>query len=514
VPHAQPAPPRVPMAHVLELPPFVDELPLPETAQPVGHNRYRLAMQEVHTKVHRDLPPTRMWTYGAPGSDSALAPVIEARTGKPIEVEWINSLPHEHFLPIDYTLHGCGRDLPQVRAVVHVHGARVHTRDDGYPTDWFSVGKSRVCHYPNQQEAMGLWYHDHAMGINRLNMYAGLFGMYLLRDAVEDALPLPRGRYELPLTLTDRDFTQNGDLYYPVSQIPGKPWVPMFQADGLLVNGKLRPYVEVEPRRYRLRVLNAANSRFYLLSFTDNHPYHVIGREQGLLAEPVRVTRIALAPGERADILVDFSTMRGQKVHLSSGGLTMLEFRVGSAAVHDDSALPERLRELASPEPAKAIRTRTMLLNAYQDDLERDTMLLIDRKHWNDPCTEFVKLGTTEIWEFVNLTDDTHPMHLHLVRFRILDRRGIDVFQNIMYGKTVYTSERQAPVAQEAGWKDVVQCPGGTVTRILVTFDGFAGKYLYHCHILEHEANDMMRPYEVIAYASEQALATPGVCCL
>ena len=163
-------------------------------------------------------------------------------------MEWVNSLPQKHFLPVDYSLHGCGRDLPEVRAVAHLHGARVPTKDDGYPEDWFAPGQSRTCHYPLEQESATLWYHDHAMGLNRLNIYAGLVGMMLLRDEREDSLGLPNGRYEIPLMLYDRNFSVDGQLYYPTSGIPGHPWVPEFDGDAILINGKIRPYVEVEPR--------------------------------------------------------------------------------------------------------------------------------------------------------------------------------------------------------------------------------------------------------------------------
>ena len=178
----------------------------------------------------------------------ALTPVIEARSGELLELEWVNELPTKHFLPIDYTLHGCGHDVPDVRTVAHLHGASVPTKDDGYPTDWYTPGHARKHSYPMKQEAAALWFHDHAMGINRLNTYAGMFGMVLLRDEAEDALQLPSGAYELPLILYDRLLTTEGQLLYPVSPDAEKPWVTEFYGDALVVNGKIRPFVEVEPR--------------------------------------------------------------------------------------------------------------------------------------------------------------------------------------------------------------------------------------------------------------------------
>jgi spore coat protein A len=494
--------------HVLELTPFVDELPLPQRIAAPAHGPLRVTMREIHAKVHRDIPPTRMWSYGS----TALSPLIEARSHRPLEVEWVNQLPRRHFLPIDYTLHGCGHDIPEVRACVHLHGGRTPSPHDGLPDDWFVPGQSRICRYPLQQDAATLWYHDHAMGINRLNIYAGLAGMLLVRDAEEERLRLPAGKYEIPLTLYDRDFTVDGQLAYPVSGIAGKPWVPEFTADAILVNGKIRPFVQVEPRLYRLRVLNASNSRFFLLSVAtpevdgtpaarnsrERHPIDQIGTDQGLLGSPVRLTQLSLAPGERADLLIDFSQFAGKRLHLCNTALDIVEFRVADAQPTPARALPATLRHLPAPAPANATVTRTITLNEYQDRVGRSMVMLLNRKHWHEPVTETPKLNATEIWEFVNLTEDTHPMHLHMVRFRILDRRTFDTAAYLANKSIHFLAPPTPPEEHEAGWKDVVQCPADQITRILVTFDGYPGRYLYHCHILEHESNDMMRPFEVL----------------
>ena len=232
-------------------------------------------MRETVVSLHRDLPPAKTWSYasgdGRYGAVSShpLSPVIELRTGHSTEIEWIDLLPKEHLFAIDHSLPGCGRNIPEVRTVVHVHGARVPTKDDGYPEDWYVSSQSRVCRYPMQQDATALWYHDHAMGMNRLNVYAGLAGMVLVRDPTEDALALPRGTHEVPLILYDRMLTKSGQLLYPTSGVPDHPWVSEFPGDALCVNGKVRPFFEVEPALYRFRMLNAANSRFYALSLTD-----------------------------------------------------------------------------------------------------------------------------------------------------------------------------------------------------------------------------------------------------
>ncbi len=500
-----PTPPHVgpPMLHTLELTPFVDALPMPPVARPVlrkGRRMLTLTMQEVYAKVHRDVPATRMWSYAVEGRGAdALSPLIEARSGEALDICWVNNLPAKHFLPIDHSLHGAGRDVPEVRAIAHVHGAKVMSKDDGYPEDCFEPGQSRTSHYPLEQEATALWYHDHAMGINRINTYAGLFGMLLLRDKVEDSLGLPAGKYEVPLILYDRDFTAKGELFYDVSGDPESPWIPEFSAQGILVNGKIRPFFEVEPRLYRLRLLNTANSRFFNLSLSNGQALVQIGSDQGLLGAPVEMKRIILGCAERADVLIDFAQVAGQTLHLRTGALEMLEFRVGRQTPGARGSIPRALRPVRRIAETAAVKTRTITLHEYKDEAARSMVMLLNRKRWHEPTTEFPKLGTTEIWEFVNLTEDTHPMHLHMVRFQILDRRAFATTEYLVEKRLRYTAAAVPAEAHELGWKDVVQCPPGMITRIIVPFDGYMGRYLYHCHILEHEANDMMRPFAVVA---------------
>ena len=505
-----PNPPRVgpPMLHTLQLAPFVDPLPLPEVLRPTLQNGRRsvtLTMQQIYAKVHRDVPPTRMWSYGP----TALAPLIEARSGEPLHIQWVNHLPTQHFLPIDHSLHGCGAGVPDVRTVTHLHGAKTASKDDGYPEDWFKPGHSRTCFYPFNQEATALWFHDHAMGINRINTYAGLFGMLLLRDHTEDSLHLPGGKYEVPLILYDRDFAADGQLFYDVSGDPKSPWIPEFPADGVLINGKIRPFFEVEPRLYRFRLLNTANSRFFILSLLDRggvaQPFTQIGTDQGLLAASVELKRLVLGCAERADILIDFTHLAGQTLHLRTGAFDILELRVakqGATSAPSSSVpiqIPKTLRPIERIPESEATKTRTITLHEYTDEAARPMVMLINRKHWHEPVTETPRLNSTEIWEFVNLTEDTHPMHLHLVRFQILDRRAFNKTDYLINKKLRFTAPAATPDPNELGWKDTVQCPPGTITRIIVRFEGYPGKYLYHCHILEHEANDMMRPFEVVA---------------
>jgi spore coat protein A len=338
------------------------------------------------------------------------------------------------------------------------------------------------------------------MGLNRLSTYAGLVGLYFIRDKAEDSLPLPAGKYEVPLVLYDRNFTADGQLFYATSGDPEHPWIPEFSADGILINGKIRPFFEVEPRLYRFRVLNAANSRFFALSLSDQRPLVQIGSDQGLLSTPTDVKLVVLAPAERADLLIDFTHSAGQTLHLRTGALDILEFRVAKQSTSPaSSSIPVALRTIERTPESSATFTRTITLNEYQDKITNPMVMLLNRKRWHDSVTETPRLNSTEIWEFVNQTEDTHPMHLHLVRFQLLDRRTFDTFDYLMNKHLRFTAPAEPPAPNELGWKDTIQCPPGMITRIIVHFEGYAGKYLYHCHILEHEANDMMRPFEVIA---------------
>jgi spore coat protein A len=479
--------------NALQLEPFVDPLAVLERL-PLQDGRCRITMREIHVKMHRDLLPTRLWSYGP----DAIGPLLEARAHEELVVEWRNQLPPKHFLPVDYSLHGSGRELPDSRTVVHLHGGRTPAVDDGYPEHWYPPGQSHVCHYPNRQDAAMLWYHDHAMGTSRLNLYAGLMGVYLLRDAHEEQLNLPSGNFEVPLVLYDRIFDHQGQLFYPVSPDPAHPWMDEVVGDAMVVNGRVQPFFEVEPRRYRLRVLNAANARFFRLGLSNGASFHQIGADQGLLPAPVQLATLLLAPGERADLIVDFAPMRGERIQLTNGAFQMMQFRVASATAPDSSRVPHILLPGPSLLLNAAARTREMTLNEFKDRAGNPVVMLLNRTPWHMPVTETAKLGSTEIWSFVNLTDDTHPIHLHHVRFQVMDRRSFDRDVYLLQNANLrFAGAAIAPNPNEAGWKDVVQCPPNMVTRIHISFDGYPGRYLWHCHVQEHEANDMMRPYVI-----------------
>jgi spore coat protein A, manganese oxidase len=519
---------------------YVDPLPIPSVIRPSQDgNPVQIRMREFLHKAHHDLPPTRMWGYNNmwPG------PTFEVRKGQPLEVEWINQLPTKHFLPIDNTIHGSEEGVPEVRTVTHVHGALVLPDSDGYPDAWVtsdgrtgSVRPANPCHYPNDQEARMLWYHDHAMGSTRLNIHAGLAGMYLIRDEEEDALNLPRGKFEVPLIIQDRSFNQDGSLFYPAVQNGTKPvWMQEFFGDSICVNGKATPYLEVEPRKYRFRIVNGSNARFYHLTLVqaDAHgkptgkpveapPFHQIGSDGGLMPRPVQLHYLIVSPGERFDLIIDFSEHKGSNFALvndapapyTRGGevvpAEVMLFKVTKPlSGKDTSSLPDTLVPFDPLNPAHAARERTLSLTEMDRPSDGYTMIgLLGGKRWDDPVTEDPKAGSMEIWSFANTTGDVHPIHIHLVRFQVLNRQPFNVQTYLQTGKLVFTGIPMPPETNERpAWKDTIKTYPGYITRVIQKFDLPAGtstspgqefRYVWHCHILEHEDNEMMRPYNIV----------------
>jgi spore coat protein A len=309
---------------------FVQPLPIPPHLKGVRKNsrlEYKVRMMQFQQKLHPQLPPAMLWGYEGkyPG------PVIEGVVNEPMSIEWMNQLPEQHLYEIDTKIHGAMPPAPAVRTVTHLHGANTASEDDGLPEKWFRPGHSAVYHYPNKQRATTLWYHDHALGITRLNNYAGLSGLYFLRGEEEKKLGLPEGLYEIPMVLQDRLLNDAGHLIYQASSMvsprlaPGV-WGPEFFGNVPVINGAIFPYLEVEPRRYRWRVVNASNSRFFSLFFSDPAiPFSnvamgfvQIGTDGGLLPQPAEATSVMLAPGERADLIVDFAGHDGKKFIVSN----------------------------------------------------------------------------------------------------------------------------------------------------------------------------------------------------
>jgi spore coat protein A, manganese oxidase len=507
----------------LILEPFVDELPRPAVAQPVsgqpgGAAHYEIAMTEQFQQLHRDLPPTRVWGYAG----SYPGPTIEAWRDETVTVIWKNDLRvyetgelrTTHALNVDECLHGPDMTGQMPVAIVHLHGGKVAPESDGYPEWAFPPGEeSPIYTYPNDQPAATIWYHDHALGITRLNVMMGMAGFYILRDDEEAALNLPSGEYEIPLAIQDRKFRANGSIKYHDN------WQQHFFGDVMLVNGKVWPYLEVDRGKYRFRVVNGCNSRALTLALSTGATFWQIGTDLGLLEEPVPLSEVTILPGERADLVLDFFIYpAGEEIILTNSAPApfpgfpgvgvipeVMKFIVGSDVGHTDP-LPEFLVEVPRIEESEAVKERVldlMLMPNYCEDHQHG-LWTIDGLMWHD-ITEFPVLGTTEIWSWKNDSGISHPMHLHLVMQQVLDRQAIDPQTGEPTGPKI------PPPPNEMGWKDTVDAPPGYFTRVIMRFEGFTGRYPYHCHILEHEDHEMMRQFEVVAPSTPGDLNNDGV---
>jgi spore coat protein A len=281
--------------------------------------------------------------------------------------------------------------------------------------------------------------------------------------------------------------------------------VSEYYGSAILVNGAIFPYLQVEPRKYRFRLLNASNGSFYRLSLAAAPSitapaveFIQIGSEQGLLEAPAPLASLIAGPGERVDLIVDFSLQRGKTLFMRTDAAVFMQFRVAQQGSADSPPLPATLRPPSRLAESAAVKTRELTIADYQDRLGRSSVMLLNGAHWDMPVTETPLLDSTEIWSFINLTDDSHPIHLHMVRFQLLDRRPFDLAVYQLTGKVVFTGPAADLPPGELGWKDTVRVDPLTVTRIIVKFEGFAGRYVWHCHMLEHEDNEMMRPYVVM----------------
>jgi spore coat protein A len=493
------------------LTPFVDALPLPAVAQPTtgtvgGAAHYDLAVTRFTQQLHRDLPPTTLYGYGGlyPG------PTIEAHQGQAVTVTWMNELRDgtnqlltTHDLTVDECLHGPDMTGSVPIVVTHLHGGHVPANSDGYPESAFSPGaQSTLYTYPNTQRAATLWYHDHALGLTRLNVYMGMAGFYLLRDANEDALNLPRGEFEIPLVIQDRSFMQDGRLMYH------DEWHEHFFGDFILVNGKVWPFLNVAQGKYRFRILNGSNSRAYTLSLSNGRVFTQIGSDGGLLTFPANTSVLTLLPGERADVIVDFAGLSpGTEVLMTNSAPAPFPGTAGVGVVPnvmkfivtaqpgDTDAVPSPLSTITPILASTALRERTFRLRTLplpHCGMEVHDTWLINDLLWDD-IVESPRIGTTEVWSWVNRSNVSHPMHMHLVQFQVLNRQAFTVVDNV----EVPTGPLILPPLGEQGWKDTVDATPGQITRVIARFETHAGLFSYHCHILEHEDNEMMRQFRL-----------------
>jgi len=512
--------------------PFIDALPIPAAATPVsgssgGVATYDIAMREIQQTLHSELAATTLWAYGdGPSGAVYPGPTIEATSGQAVTVNWINDLRDsaapgdpkplrtDHLLPVDLCPHGA-EDL--AKTVVHLHGGHTPADSDGHPGDSFLPGAQDTYVYPNDQLPSTLWYHDHALGQTRLGVYLGLAGFYLIRDAAELGLGLPSGEFEIPLVIQDRSFHPDGSLEYPATV------TETFFGETNLVNGRVWPFHGVKQGKYRLRLLNGANSRHYTLEFCPGSSaspcpapasFQLIGGDGGLLPAPVPLTEITLGPAERADVIVDFAPYApGTEVYLVNSAPAPFPGTPGTGVVADvmmfavqsqsgfTGAVPPTLRTMEDLDENAAVATRHLELMKGPGDMcssFRWEIVSVENgaavgSMWTD-VVEYPELDTLEVWEFYNRSSMTHPMHLHLDFFQVLDRQGFTVVDD----EIVLQGSPMPPGPEESGWKDTVLVNPLEVVRVVTRFEDYTGLYPYHCHILEHEDHEMMRQFQTI----------------
>lgn len=509
---------------------------------------------------------------------STPGPTFLARTNQPINVIWNNKIKNKHILPIDPTLHWAnpnniskpnkpwpnyppGFDLAQfpVPVVTHLHGGETIPKFDGYPNSWFTfngiTGSSYETNkylYLNKQQSSNLFYHDHALGITRLNVYAGLVGAYIIKDSnnyldSKEDTPLPNGKFDIPLIIQDKSFNEDGSLNFSSDSLNPNLhpyWRGFIFGNTNLVNGKVWPNLDVHQTAYRFRIVNASNFRFYKFKLSNNKSFIQIGSDSGYLSKPVYIDEITLAPAERADIIIDFSKCSiGEKIILlninddrqtdpDTTGQVM-RFNVKYSFSNKNLSLPNKLNIIPKlrENVSKKIVTLVPSINEFGFD-----SLLLDGQRWYSQVSEKPIVGSTQVWEIINMTNGAHPIHIHLINFQVLSRQKIDIKS---YSKDWHTINGNPPLnhptkvidpntylignpifahENEKGWKDTVVCYPDQVTRIMVPMFpsnidpslAFPGKnlfpfdpsqspgYVWHCHMLEHEDNEMMRPMHIL----------------
>jgi FtsP/CotA-like multicopper oxidase with cupredoxin domain len=580
------------------LTPFVDPLPLPQRLLAREHAEHLTVRMRAGThRFHRDLPESRVWGYDG----SVPGPTIEAERGRPVRVEWLNEL--EGTLPVLDTLAPTetGADGVPVQcvgglsggevnadaaalegfAVVHLHGGLTAAPYDGWAENIFAPGQHAVSDYSMDQRAALLWYHDHVMGVTRFTVYAGLAGLWIVRDEQERTLGLPEGPpFEVALLLQDRNFGEDaegrltGELVHKTDPGTMEAFAPF-----TTVNGKVWPVLDVRPSIYRLRVLNGSNARtFRLVLVRDGQPeldrISQIGTDHGLLRAPVAVPSdgLLLASAERADLLVDFSDLQpGSELTLLNtatapfdgapfpagraeqaanlDGLLpypdVMRFRVVPGASPPRSVPRELARDFAPPAADGLAAAPRRAIALVEQELEGATNMLTMRElalvasdsteplievvvgdadgtdrtiarlrtvacHFEDTVTFLPMLGQYEVWQFINLTGDTHPMHIHLDPFQVLARHPITVTvpdggisdggtaATVRHGRGPDDELEHALDANELGLKDTVRVNPKEIVELAIRFETYSGRYMYHCHILEHEDRDMMRPFVIM----------------
>lgn len=536
-------------------PRFINPLPVPSVINgqngglftiDITQQEQWLGLVDPNTQQHLY---TTVWGY----NNTYPGPSILAKKNIPIEIYWRNKLtngsgqPLPHILPVDSSLHWALEGYPGwqnagVPIVTHLHGGHSESASDGLPEAWFTPnfnlkgqgfikGDVEPYFYHNSQEAASLFYHDHALGITRLNVYAGLAGFYLITDENEMDLQatgkLPAAPYDLGLAIQDKMFTADGKLYYPSEpeeeegNEPSPSALPEMFGDFIIINGMAWPVLDVEPRPYRFRIVNGSDSRFYNMYLSNGLKMTQIGTDDGFLPVPVEMHQLLIGPGERKDIIIDFSkqSLQGKTIILGNNARTpfpkgeppdphttgqMMAFRVSKSFnnSYPITVLPTTLRPPIVP-LTTTLESRKLILFEGLDEFGRLKPMLGTVEDgalgWHDPITENPMLDSVEIWEIFNETEDAHTIHLHMVSMQLINRQKFHAEVDEETGKPeeiILIGPPKPPPPDELGWKDTWVMFPGEVTRVTAKFD-IEGLYVWHCHILSHEDHEMMRPYYV-----------------
>jgi spore coat protein A len=448
-------PSRVPLPEPYQVP-----LPIPPTVEPTN-GTIELVARRSAVEI---LPGRTTEILGYEGIFPG--PTIRARSNQELQVRLRND--------------------GEIDTVLHLHGGHTPPEHDGYPTDLIVPGTERTYVYPLQQRAAPLWYHDHAMDFTGPNVYAGLAGMALIGSDEEDALGLPSGDRDVPLVIADRSFDGDAAFAYPLADPSrGRPGVTMryhggVLGDCVLVNGAPWPVMEVDAARYRFRILNAANARRFELTLDQGVAFTQVGTDGGLLQRPVERSSIAMAGAERADVVIDFSSVPvGTRVTMTNsldpgGPGQVMQFHVVRKAASDDTRIPEELSVIEPLDPGAVDLTRDLhfALGATGSGHHGMADWNVNGVTFHDGDLFTAKRGTLERWRLSS--DVHHPVHAHLLQFQV-----------------------GAPGGSGPAWKDTIDLRPGGAAEVLVPIEGFAGRYVLHCHNLEHEDMMMMVNFSV-----------------
>lgn len=447
---------------------FVNELRVPELAPSTvedGVRVFRLSANEGRTRL---VPQGETPTLGYDGS--YLGPTLVAQRGERVRVEVVNGLEES--------------------TTVHWHGMHLPAAMDGGPHTPIPAGQMWAPEWLVDQPAASLWYHPHLHGRTREQVDAGLAGMFLVGDAQEAALPLPRdyGVDDVPVIVQDRSFSADGAFAGGLSmQFDG------VLGDTILVNGTVAPYFEATTERVRLRLLNASSARMYDFAFDDGREFQLIASDGGLLAAPTALTRVPLSPGERAEIIVELtpgertvlrSLAPDPALHAGSAAFDVMEIRA-AASLGQSPRVPGTLVDLPLADEADAAAQRTFVMSGHN----------INDRQMDLGRADFVAtVGTSEVWTVRNDNPLPHSFHVHDTQFRVLSVDGA------------------APPARLAGWKDTIALEGDLEYRLLVHFEDYADPttpYMYHCHLLWHEDQGMMGQFLVVEPGQAPDLRRP-----